>query len=88
MCARGTLGLPQPYGGAYTIWAIYARRFDNRPAKVPRSLAHTLGNSEETWRHLRMRSKGTGRTKAETTEISNFKFEISDWGNDNGENNG
>src|SRR5271156_3611422 len=36
ICARGTFRLPQPYGGAYTIWAIYARRFDNRPSEVPR----------------------------------------------------
>ena len=25
-------------------WAIYARRFDNRPSKVPRRYSSTLGN--------------------------------------------
>jgi hypothetical protein len=60
------------------IWAIYARRFDNRPGKVPRSIAHTLGNGEETLWHLLMRGEGTRGTQEKTTEISNFRFETLD----------
>src|SRR5271156_165416 len=57
ICARGTFRLPQPYGGAYTIWAIYARRFDNRPSRVPRYIPRTPGNGEETLPHLPMQRK-------------------------------
>ena len=80
------LGSPSPTAeptrfGRYThaVSIIGLRRF-------PGSVTHTLGNGEETLAHSPMRATHTGRTKAETTEISNFKFEISDWGNGNGEN--